>query len=263
MDVVLKRKVSPRAPSVALDEAIKRVGKMYKAEGRHVTPIDVALKHIGYRGRSGAALKTLAALGYWGLVERPNGAVVVSKAFEDYQYTPNDQHKKELLNMFLVQPGIFSGLLKKYQDRLPSDATLQYDLIQIGFTPTSAAACLSVFKRSIEFAGYFDRPQGVLVQNAESAEEPAESSESAANPVESQRNGGIQVTQDKKNSNEITSQPVSVSSNADFDRIPIRLVGGRKAWLEIPMPFYKSDKERLKMFIDFLLADDENAKEAP
>jgi NAD(P)H dehydrogenase (quinone) len=46
---------------------------------------------------------------------------------------------------------------------------------------------------------------------------------------------------------------VSVS----YDRIPVRLTAGRKAWLEIPTPLYVADKERLKAQIDLLLAEDE------
>jgi hypothetical protein len=40
-----------------------------------------------------------------------------------------------------------------------------------------------------------------------------------------------------------------------MDQIPIRLSGGRKAWLNIPTPFYESDKARIKAQIDVLFAD--------
>lgn len=42
-----------------------------------------------------------------------------------------------------------------------------------------------------------------------------------------------------------------------YDRIPVRLTAGRKAWLEIPTPFYAADKARLKAQIDLLLAEDD------
>lgn len=51
----------------------------------------------------------------------------------------------------------------------------------------------------------------------------------------------------------------AASSDADagHDRIPVRLQGGRRAWLWIPTVFYESDKQRLKAQIDLLLTEDE------
>jgi hypothetical protein len=37
----------------------------------------------------------------------------------------------------------------------------------------------------------------------------------------------------------------------------VRLDQSRRAWLEIPTPFYEADKKRLKAQIDLLLTDDE------
>jgi len=41
----------------------------------------------------------------------------------------------------------------------------------------------------------------------------------------------------------------------------VRLAGGRRAWIEIPTPFYLSDKRRIKAQIDLLLTDDEDEGE--
>jgi hypothetical protein len=41
------------------------------------------------------------------------------------------------------------------------------------------------------------------------------------------------------------------------DRIPVRLAGGRRAWLLIPHEFREADKTRLKAQIDLLLTEDE------
>ena len=54
-----------------------------------------------------------------------------------------------------------------------------------------------------------------------------------------------------------------VSPVAGFDRIPVRLAGGRRAWLEIPTPFYAADKLRLKAQIDLLLTEEEEEKAGP
>ena len=58
----------------------------------------------------------------------------------------------------------------------------------------------------------------------------------------------IQVQHEPEDVNEVP---------ASYDRIPVRLSAGRKAWLEIPTPLYAADKARLKAQIDLLLAEDE------
>jgi len=255
-----KRKVSPRAPTVALDEAINRALRMYAAEGGHATPVEVAIKHIGYSSKNGAAVQAMASLGYWGLIERPkDGIVKVAKAVEDYRYTPDEEHKQELLIRFLRNPPLFASLLDKYKERLPSEGTLQYDLIQAGFTPSTASTCLSVFKRSVDFARYFDRPRNVSGAG-EGAREEADSTDfdAATSGTESKDEEGRSAVA-KSGSVQTRRDPLpAVQEDLGIDRIPIRLAGGRRAWLEIPSPFFSADRDRLKKQIDLLLTDDED-----
>lgn len=57
---------------------------------------------------------------------------------------------------------------------------------------------------------------------------------------------------------QVRDEPAMVDEvSASYDRIPVRLTAGRKAWLEIPSPLYAADKARLKAQIDLLLAEDE------
>lgn len=265
-----KRKVSPRAPSIPLDEAITKTIKMYEEEGRHAAPAEVALKHLGYKSRNGASISVLASLGYWGLVERPkDGMVMVTKAFEDYQFTPSEDHKQDLLIDFLRTPPLFSSLLDQYGERLPSDATLKYDLIQRGFIPSTAENCMAVFKRSAEFARYFDRNKVSSLQPEES-ETPEQSVEPAegVQPMQPSSIPSHQATDAGSSLAEVERQVLKensfgamLSTNPAVDRIPVRLAGGRRAWLEIPMPFFSADKKRLKRHIDLLLTDDEDELE--
>lgn len=51
------------------------------------------------------------------------------------------------------------------------------------------------------------------------------------------------------------SQTPPESQNDGDDKNPVRLTGGRKAWLIVPTPFYEADKSRLKAQIDLLLTE--------
>jgi hypothetical protein len=54
------------------------------------------------------------------------------------------------------------------------------------------------------------------------------------------------------------SKPIDTEiENGQFDKIPVRLSGGRRAWLFIPDPFLQADKQRLKAQIDLILAQDD------
>lgn len=241
-----RRKKSPRAPSMPLQEAIERTIKIYEKERRHPAPIDVIAQDIGYKSaNNGAALSAIASLRYYGLLDRPQeGVLAVVKEVEDYKFSPDDQLRHKLIIGWLRTPPLFTELLDKYQGGLPSDANIKFDLVQREFNPETADACVSVFRQSVEFANYFENTGAALALGSENVS-PAP--EALVRPsVESSSIPGL--------SSQETESPVTL---ANSDRIPVRLRNGRRAWIEIPSPFYASDKIRLKAQIDLILSDDE------
>jgi len=249
-----KSKKSPRAPSLALDEALNRVSKLYKAEGRHAAPVDVVLKHIGYSSKNGAALQALASLGYWGLVERPkDGMVAAAKVFEDHEFNPDQDQKAEIILRLLQTPTLFAELLRKYTGRLPSDASIKFDLIQQGFIPSSADNCVSVFRKSVEFARYYELNVEKPIAQPEGGSDTGLNEDTEAG-VEGKQ---TQATGTKQSETQRSPQPPFHAADGEVDSIPIRLTGGRKAWLVIPKPFFAADVERIKKYIDLQLTEEE------
>jgi hypothetical protein len=235
------RKKSPRAPSLALDEAIEKVLKAYDKERVHPAPTEVVAQNIGYKSaNNGAALGALASLRYFGLLERPkDGYLAVTREAEAYKFAPEQDMKRSILMGFLRRPVLYAELLEKYSSGLPSDANLRFELIQRGFAPQAAESALAAFRRSVEFAGYFDL-------DAEAAAE--------------QSPGQLPVEPDSANMvSRLAPIATSLTSEEDneLDKIPVRLPGGRRAWLLIPTPFYTGDKDRLKAQIDLLLTDED------
>ena len=241
------RKKSPRAPSLPLDEALTRVMKVYDRERLHPAPTDVVSQHLGYKSaNSGTALSALASLRYFGLLERPKeGMLAVAKEVESYIYAPDEKLKRSLLLGFLGRPVLYSELLEKYVSGLPSDANLKFELIQRGFAPQAAESALIVFKGSVAFADYYNGESG------DEAEEDAYDYSQSAFPVADEP----QSAGDKAGLTVPSSAviPQAEPDDAELDRIPVRLPGGRRAWLFIPTPFYNADKLRLKAQIDLLL----------
>jgi hypothetical protein len=247
VDVNVPRKKSPRAPTIPLDEAIERVMKAYDKERLHPAPTDVVAQNLGYKGASsGSALSALASLRYYGLLERPSdGLLAVTKDVEALKFAPEESLKRSLILGFLRRPALFAELLEKYSTGLPSDANLKYDLIQRGFLPATASDVVSVFRRSADFARYFDNGGVDLPGEADASEQEVVSARVAPEARESAQPS---VTR--------TSAP-DIPDEGQYDRIPVRLRGARRAWLVIPTPFFAADKQRLKAQIDLLLSEDE------
>lgn len=240
MNNEIARKKSPRAPSIALDEALERALGVYEKERRHAAPTEVVANDLGYKSaNNGSAISAIASLRSFGLLEKaPGGKLAVSKDVETYQFAPTEDLKSQLRVKWLRSPGIFAQLLDSYSGALPSDANLRFDLIQRGFAPASAESTLAVFKKSVEFARYFEQqPKAPEIEDL-----------------------GAGNTDDDVSSAPPTDRPLSRPLDiSEFDRIPVRLAGGRRAWLEIPTPFYEADKERLVAQIRLVLTEEEDA----
>lgn len=238
------RKKSPRAPSIPLGEAIERAFKIYDKERRHAVPVDIVAQDIGYKSaNNGAALSALASLRYFGLLDRSNdGKLAVTKDVEDYKFSPTESLKREIEAKWLKAPPIFAELLEKFSDGLPSDAVLRFELIQRGFNPSSAESAIKTFKESVEFVRYFENNPAFAAATESLSPVAAPAGQLTATSVE------LDIPS--------VAAPRS-TENSDVDRIPIRLSHGRRAWLEIPTPFFEADKARIKAQIDLLLTDQE------
>lgn len=249
MSTVPRRK-SPRAPSIPLNEALDRVFKIYDKERLHPAPVEVVANDLGYKSaNNGAALSTIACLRYFGLLERPReGALAVSKDVEAFRFAPDEKVRQKLLVQFLRFPTIYADLLDQYGSGLPSEATLKYDLIKRGFLPDAADATVVAFKKSVEFAGYFSNEMQSYDEISETQSAPA-ALEAEVALDESKIDAPVAE-------NFLIPETMQAGTEA-FDRVPVRLSGGRKAWLVIPLPFYEADKIRLKAQIDLFLCDDD------
>lgn len=252
------KKRSPRAPGVALNEALERVFQIYEAERLHPAPTDVVAQALGYKNaNNGAALTLIASLRYLGLLSRPkDGFLAVAKEVEAYKFAPDETMKRSLLIGFLRRPQLYAELLERYSSGLPSDANLKFELIQRGFAPNTAETALTVFRKSVEFSGYFDGASN-------STSEPA-SIDGDGEMLGSQIGTTEQQKLEASATENLFGQQIQLTPGLiNIDKIPVRLSGGRRAWLYIPTPFYGADKSRLKAQIDLLITEeDEPNREA-
>jgi hypothetical protein len=242
---VSPRKRSPRAPSIDLEQALERVLRVYDQERLHAAPLDAVAQALGHKNaNNGSAGATIASLRYFDLLERPrDGFLSVSKSVETYKYAPDEEMKRQIILEFLKRPPLYQELLEKYTVGLPSAATLKYELIQKGFLPQAVDSVLAAFVQSVSFARYFE-DQSKNIQ-------PEQSITISKN----EQRPDVEVVMRKSEIQQNTDAQFLSIPAGDMDQIPIRLSGGRKAWIAIPTPFYESDKARIKAQIDVLFAD--------
>ncbi|MDI1301775.1 MAG: hypothetical protein PSX71_07720 [bacterium] len=239
------RQRSPNAPSSALEDVISKTLVVYDKEHRQPAPVDAVAKDLGYKdANNGAAKQVLASMRQFGLLGRPKeGYLAVSKEVEDYRYAPDERMKSAILITWLKTPKVFSELLSEFPTQLPSDASLLHKLIGMGFMPSTAHQCLDVFKSSVTFAKYYtlephnSRPDTDAVLAVEGDSEL------------------IADSRDVGRANQV-EKPIAVSA-AGHERVPIRLKGGRRAYLEVPSPFYEGDKKTISAMLDAIAADED------
>ena len=250
------RKKSPRAPTIALDEALDRALRIYDKDRLHAIPTEIAAKHMGYQNaNNGAALQCLASLRYYGLLERPrDGLVAVSKDVEAFKFSPDESMRKAFLRRFLATPPLFAELLDRAQaGGMPSDDSLRFDLIQRGFIPGSATTTATAFKRSVDFA------DALSSDSVGRSDSPHASNPMVGAPASQVGDNDFPAVASAKPQGSETPRIFEPSpvGELECDRIPVRLSGGRRAWIVIPAMFYDRDKARLKAQIDLLLTQDE------
>jgi hypothetical protein len=256
------RQRSPRAPAFGLGQAIERALLVYASEGLNVIPTSAAVKAMGFNSMSGAAKRAVATLKGFGLLEqRGDGAYSVSRALQAYKLAPDDDTRRYHALEFLAQPELYASLLMRYAEQLPSNETLTHHLVvELGFLESAAKDVIKAFRESVEFAGYTS-PSGGKVAPIGTATETSQ-----AMPVRVITGAvGLQAGPAQVSSSGVVTTHSSPSAQAALDSttyddaIPIRLRGGRKAWLTLPKPFREVDKATLVAAIQSIVADDEES----
>lgn len=237
------RKKKPQAPSMSLSEAIEKVQIIYSRDGRHTIPTGSAADALGYKNaRSGSAITALASIKMFGLLHVPqSGHLAVDQSFEEYEFSPHESKKLKILLEWVKTPKIYAELFQRFEGSMPSDAALKYELVKLGFTGKGLQKFIKTFKESVQFSKYYE-------QEISNENEEYDTPSIATAPKEN-------ISPTQSTIGNISELMIGV------DRIPIRLSGGRKAWLEIPAPFYEGDKSVIKSQIDLIITDEEKIDE--
>src|SRR5437868_2947585 len=89
---------SPAYPAFSLSAAIELARKLWNAQRTHEAHLDSALKTLGYSARSGTAVRSIAGLSHYGLIEesgsKDDRKVKLSEAAQDILHLAEDDERR-------------------------------------------------------------------------------------------------------------------------------------------------------------------------
>lgn len=142
-----------RYPSISLGDAIERVEKIYRHEGRNAMSSDVAAQHLGYSGLNGASLSVLAAMKKYGLLEgraddirvSDDAVIIISdRGLED------QAERADALTRALIADPVFKELHDRFGNRT-TEINVSSFLQKKGFNPTAAKSAAKYYLESVTF----------------------------------------------------------------------------------------------------------------
>lgn len=143
---------SPKYPNISLPDAIERAQQVYLKEHQNPVHPEVVAQHMGYRGLSGASMRSLSALRQYGLLEGRGDESRVSDdavtIFADAEL--GSQERAEALQRCLEKPPLFQELKGSFQG-VPSQGNLRAFLEKRKFTRKAADKASAIFRESVEF----------------------------------------------------------------------------------------------------------------
>ncbi|MCC2596222.1 hypothetical protein LKR43_07705 [Pusillimonas sp. MFBS29] len=249
---------SPNYPQYPIQWALENSLALLDKERLHPVPLEIIAQGLGYKGaNNGAARRALAILRAFGMLQKaPGGKLQVSPDVQRYKLTPNDSDKAACLQQWLKTPLLYSKLLNKYQDSLPSDQALIFELVaEHGFNEPAAQQAIEVFRSSLDYVS--EMTGATFTEGNNTQQEDLEEQDQQTDipvQVDPSRSQPESSTIEQSRSSATHAQPIS----SDGVRYPIRLAGGRMAWIEVPDPFYEADKKKLQAQLGIIGTVDED-----
>jgi hypothetical protein len=231
-------------PAMSLREAVDKVRAIYNADKNAGSPIDAAVRHMGYKGRSGPANAALAALRRFGLVDSRAGRVVpTSRAIAIIKLPETDARRKDALRDAVLAPPIYKGYVDQYSlTGLPSKDSFEHELLMDGrFNHNRIPDVVKDFYDSLQFAGLIDS-SGILLTATEATDGIDDDAESGD---EVEDHGQKQTDKDRDK-----GSPKPPPGTRDF---PL-YTSSAKGALYVPSRMSKKDFGLLKLQIENSLA---------
>ena len=224
---------SPRYPSLSLKDGVAKVKAVYDADKTAGSPMQAALKHMGYSAKSGPATKAVAALKRYGLIEVRNGRMFpTQRAVTIIRLPETDKRRQDALRDAVLAPELYRELFEQYRESgLPSIQSLENELL-LGnrFNHNAVPGFVADFIDSLKFAGLADS-NGVLLGTGDSQVSDEIDLDDYDEGTEKEKS--------------VSALAPPKSENVIVRDFPIPLISGGLAVIKIPVPMSESDFKQI------------------
>ena len=210
---------SPNYPSIGLRIAVERVKQLYpKVQRGEFTAMDAA-EAWGYNISSGGLRRSMASLRQFGLIERKKGdnARLTARALTLSLREPEAREFREALREAALDPDLFHELHVDGKVQNSVAALLHHLVVEKRFTKDGATKCIEVLKDSMGFAGLIEGEDITYTDEIDDDE----------------RTEGLVVQ--PSTSMRVPQPTPAIAMRSDRRRVPLRLVGGIEAEIELPI----------------------------
>ena len=144
---------SPSYPIMSLEEAVGRVGKLYKLYRSSTMDRLDAAKNLGYAGATGPSNMALASLSAYGLLERVGkGEVRVTERARSILHSDSPDELAAALHEAAHSPTLYRELRERFPDILvpPEDGVTSY-LNRKGFNHTAVRPAARAYLQTMRY----------------------------------------------------------------------------------------------------------------
>lgn len=230
-------------PSISLEEAIECIKSVRKNLGTGLYSRVAIVQALDYKGLSGVAVRKVAALVQFSLLERTGNTYKTSTLADRILFPINESDKKNAIKEAAINPKLYKGLFDRFSGgAIPS--MLENILIQqYSISQSVAKSASRDFVLTIEFAGLLKN--GIVTNEVSIAQLPEEKTEQDSFPAPSF------VTQSKiikQGEDDIVSE--SKALGTEFAEKTYKY---GKARLVLPSRMTKQEFDKLKLLIESMV----------
>jgi len=150
---------SPSYPAFDLQTAISKARLVYNNQKRHPAPVDVAKKTLGYEPKSSNALRAIATLISYGLLEEEGSAVtrkvkLTELGLKILLLQPEDNPERiAAIQDAALTPVIYKDMMQYWEGDLPDNTVIEnYLTFTKHFNETVVKSLIKDFRATYEFA---------------------------------------------------------------------------------------------------------------
>lgn len=180
------RMQSPGFPNMSLSKAIHRVRMIHDKDRRNPIDREVAAKHMGFSGLSGASDKALGSLAHFGLLEKAGkGQTRVSELAVDILLPDTPEAYKKALWQAAYTPAVFSDIRARFADGIPSSDALKSWLIRENFVDSAINPVITAYLETCRLL----EQEGAVESGGPSLDEDEESARNGVNGNADEKTG--------------------------------------------------------------------------